>query len=115
MDDTTLSVRERIQVALAHLSSERTQPSIALVCRLAAVSRANLYISHPDILENIRSLSVRKNALNSTLLPKHVVSNVNGRDQKAMVDSLAYTCLELRLAWTSNEQEALALAKKLRH
>ncbi|WP_321907817.1 TetR/AcrR family transcriptional regulator [Burkholderia cepacia] len=50
-----LSVRERVEAALAFLASEDNggRLSVSAVCRLAGVSRANLYSSHPDIVDRI--------------------------------------------------------------
>lgn len=113
MDDTTLSVRERIEVALMHLSNENTMPSVALVCRLAGVSRANLYTSHPDIVKNIRSLATRKSNAHSTTTLKTVVSSTVRRDQKKLIDSLAYTCLELRLALDDELAKGARLSEEI--
>ena len=112
MDDDDLSVRERIEVALAHLYSERKQPSIALVCRLAAVSRANLYTSHPDILEGIRSLKERKSIPRSRSPQKHVDAE-NRRELKKTVDTLAYTCLELRHALDEQRAQGARLIEEI--
>lgn len=50
-----LSVRERVEAAFAFLASDSGggRLSVSAVCRLAGVSRANLYSSHPDVVDRI--------------------------------------------------------------
>lgn len=53
----TGSVRSRVESALAlwrHENPQNKPPSISAICRLAGVSRANLYVHHPELLASIR-------------------------------------------------------------
>jgi AcrR family transcriptional regulator len=50
-----LSVAERVEAAIVFLTSEHSgsKLSVSAVCRAAGVNRANLYSSHPDVVEQI--------------------------------------------------------------
>lgn len=51
-----LSVRERVEAALVLLRRDnpRAQITVSELCRIAGVSRANLYASHPDVIQGLR-------------------------------------------------------------
>lgn len=53
----SLSVRERIDAALklTRRDNPRARITVSELSRLANVSRANLYMSHPDVLASLRS------------------------------------------------------------
>lgn len=52
----TLSVRERVDAALILLRRDnpRARITVSELCRIAGVSRVNLYTSHQDVVESLR-------------------------------------------------------------
>ena len=51
-----LSVRERVNAALILLRRDnpRARITVSELCRVAGVSRANIYASHQDVVESLR-------------------------------------------------------------
>ncbi|UJB67370.1 hypothetical protein YS110_06155 [Acidovorax sp. YS12] len=51
-----MSVRERVDAALVLLRRDnpRAQITVSELCRVAGVSRANIYASHKDVVESLR-------------------------------------------------------------
>jgi hypothetical protein len=91
-------VKLKVENALTYLTNQAPgqRISVSEVCRLAGVSRANLYSSHSDLLAKIRDSnksSVRrlgtKNASNRQLSEELKVL-------RKKVKALAFLCLELK-------------------
>lgn len=93
-----LTVRERFEAALHAYRHEHPtgQPTIALICRLAGLNRANVYASHPDLIAAVRVGRV-PTATHRNQLPKSSPATAaeNAEDAKRR-KALLYVCLELR-------------------
>jgi hypothetical protein len=87
-----LSVEEKIRTALHMMRSEglESKITVAKLCRLAGVNRSNLYVSHPDIVREIRLLTPKPERPERSDLPARV------QTEKTVSKALLYLCLELQ-------------------
>lgn len=108
-----LNVVERVNAALQMQRHESASQRISVseICRLAGVSRANLYASHPEIVAEIlghpvgeRSVQPSRKTANATL--SHAASVSASEREKALL----YLCLELQAEVQS--LRALRIASK---
>lgn len=91
---TKNSVRERLDSAVTFLraNGDIERVSIAELCRIAGVSRANIYSNHKDFLEGLEGRSVRRSLEFFNPTPT-VISELDALRQR--VKALQYITLEL--------------------
>lgn len=110
------SVKERLASAIALLDAENRlgTASIAEICRLANVSRANAYSTHRQLLDDARGPRVEAR--------RAIKSKSNKVSQKlddvavleARVMALRYICLELTIELEAEREKSRELADELR-
>lgn len=100
-DSVADTIQLRIANALTFLLNEHPSQyiSVSKVCRIAEVSRANLYSSHRSLVEQIHSVNKERNAQQPTTVER-------ARDETSVEDlktlqkrlkTLAFLCVELQL------------------
>lgn len=100
-DSVADTIQLRVANALTFLLNEQPGQyiSVSNVCRIAEVSRANLYSSHRSLVEQIHSV-------NKELKAQHPDNVKNAQDKisvedlatlKKRVKTLAFLCVELQL------------------
>jgi hypothetical protein len=108
-------VKEKVAAALAHLCGTNEEPTVAKVCRLAEVSRANLYSTYPELIDAIRKKR-KKNSQETITKP------VGAKDRSRTAEImrlrqenkvLAYACVELRSALDREREKAVFLKTQL--
>ena len=100
-DSVADTIQLRIANALTFLLNE--QPcqyiSVSKVCRIAEVSRANLYSSHRSLVDQIHSVNKQRKAQQPTTVGR-AREEISVEDVKALqkrVKTLAFLCVELQL------------------
>jgi len=100
-DSVADTIQIRIANALTFLLNEQPSQyiSVSKVCRIAEVSRANLYSSHRSLVDQIHSVNKERRAQQPTTVERardeisaEVVKNLQKR-----VRTLAFLCVELQL------------------
>lgn len=94
-----LSVKDRIDAVLQ--LQQREAPfdplSVAEVCRRAGVNRANLYVTHPELVAQILRRPVNARGRSKPRdLPQERVRCYAQDEMRVQVKALLYICLELR-------------------
>lgn len=110
------SVKQRLESAIALLKAEDRleTASIAEICRLASVSRANVYSTHRQMLDDVRGpkltapRAIKKKS-------KEVCQNSKRVDVlDARIMALRYICLELTVELEAERKKSRELADELR-
>lgn len=107
-------VRLKVENALIYLTnlSPGQRISVSEVCRLAGVSRANLYSSHSDLLAKIRD----SNKSSGRRLGTKSASNRQLSEEltvlRKKVKALAFLCLELKSRNEKLESRLLSLQRQ---
>lgn len=105
MKDPFDSVADTIQLRVANTLTFllNEQPgqyiSVSKVCRIAEVSRANLYSSHRSLVEQIHSVNKGRKAQQPTTVER-AREKISVEDVKTLqkrVKTLAFLCVELQL------------------
>jgi hypothetical protein len=98
------SVDERIAGAMAYLIAENRLQTTSVVefCRIADVSRANLYVHHPEVLASLRCAGSPS---------PRVSRKKNSRpiDQQDTINALRAICIELALEVHQLRQKVASL------
>lgn len=105
-------VRNKVLAVITHLSNENERLSISKVCKLAEVSRANLYSTYPDLVDKI--LECSQTAKVGKAPRKSPPRDVDLVDLKRQLSMLAYSCIELRTALDREREKTVRLTDQLR-
>ncbi|CAJ0774975.1 hypothetical protein R8510_04042 [Ralstonia chuxiongensis] len=96
----SLSVEERVRAALDlhRVEDPARLPSVAELCRQAGVSRANLYVSHAELVAAIlgRSVQSKKKSSPSKVKVAASVEQPSRAVTSVREKALLYLCLELQ-------------------
>lgn len=110
------SVKHRLASALALLDAENRlgTASIAEICRLANVSRANVYSTHRQMVDDARGprVAARQGVKKKSKEPSRNAEDVDLLEARIM--ALRYICLELTLELEAERKKSIELADELR-
>lgn len=100
-DSVADTIQLRVANALTFLLNEQPSQyiSVSKVCRVAEVSRANLYSSHRSLIDQIHSVNKERKARQHTTLER-ARQEISVEDVKTLqkrVKTLAFICIELQL------------------
>lgn len=105
-----LSVRERVDAALklARRENQRAKLTVSELSRLAGVSRANLYASHPDIVLGLRSESrtTRAHRYDAETSKKLAAARLQLAQEVRKNRALIYLVIELRAELQRSQNRA---------
>lgn len=96
---STLTVRDRFEAAVHAYRQDypTSQPSIALICRLAGLSRANIYATYPDLVASVHSSRMRTQRAEELPVRDRRCGACAAKDEEnKRLKALLYVCLELR-------------------
>ena len=86
-----LTIPERVDAIIKVLLVEQAPISVAAVCRMARVSRANLYATYPDLVTEIRAHRRPKQSHHRAAVSEKADARVSTSEK-----ALLYLCLELQ-------------------
>lgn len=105
------SIRNKVLAVIAYLTHENEPLSVAKVCKLAEVSRANLYSTYPDLVAKIQECG--QTLIRETKIARPVPRGGGPADLKRQLSILAYSCIELRTALDQEREKSARLAEEI--
>lgn len=97
-----MNALQKAEAALSLLKEENEPITILKICKTAGVNRANLYESHPEFVEKVRTLQPRKNTKRKPATDE-LSQQLKQEDAKTMRElreenkALLYLCLRLKI------------------
>jgi hypothetical protein len=106
-------IEDKVQAAIAYVMEENLTPSISRICRLAQVSRANLYTSHPDLIDLIKSYRTHTQTQSgkASALKRDLPDEITRLKKQVRV--LSYACIELKQALDAEREKNELLNSRL--
>lgn len=110
------SVKQRLTSALAYLEAENRleTTSISEVCRLANVSRANVYATHREMVMQAIGPKALPSLKGGEGKKKREDEIKNVKDLEHQVLALRYICIELTLELEAERKKSRELANEVR-